>query len=518
MTTCTRFLRLALPSLALLALCACGGSDDSAGGIGGAAGSAAGSGGGGAGSGGTSGNGGAGLGGGASGSAGSGASAGAGGGSASPIKPYASNPEYWQLNGKPVLLVGGSVEDNLFQQDNLEQQLDEKAAAGGNYVSNTMSSRDTGNGQPFKKLPSGKYDLDQWDDTYWKRFANFLTWTGQRSIVVQIEVWDRFDYSRDQWKPSPYNPGNNINYTSSESGLAANYPDHPGTNKQPFFKTVPKLQNNQVVLKYQKAVVDKMLSYALTHGHVLYTMDNETSADPAWPTYWATHIQAAATKAGVEVHTTEMWDDWNITAKVHKNTFDHPELYSFGDVSQNTHISDQTHWDRIQSVRKSLASSPMPLNNVKIYGADGGKYGDDADAVERFWRNILGGLASSRFHRPTAGIGISAKAAQHLTAVRLIEQRAKFWDLEPHNDLLGDRQSDEAYLAAKPGQLYVLYFTNGGSVSVDLSDASGKLRLEWVDPSKGAWSGASEVNAGAAVVVKAPSSGPQLAVLDAVQN
>ena len=497
-------------------LSACGSSDDDvAGGAAGAGGSAAGSGGASAGSGG---GGGAGLVGGAAGTAGSGASAGAGGVNASPIQPYPGNPEYWQLHGKPVLLVGGSVEDNLFQQDNLEQQLDEIASAGGNYLRNTMSSRDTGNGQPFKKLPSGKYDLDQWDDGYWKKFADFLTWTAQRDIVVQIEVWDRFDYSREQWKPSPYNPGNNVNYTSSESGLAADYPDHPGTNKQPFFKTVPKLQNNQVVLKYQKAVVDKMLSYSLTHSHVLYTMDNETSADPAWPAYWATHIQDAAAKAGVEVHTTEMWDDWNITAKVHKNTFDHPELYSFGDVSQNTHISDQTHWDRIQSVRKSLASSPMPLNNVKIYGADGGKYGDDADAIERFWRNLLGGLASSRFHRPTAGLGISAKAKRHLTALRLVEQRAKFWDIQPRNDLLSDRQSDEAYLAAKPGQTYVLFFTNGGSVSLDLSGASGKLRVEWVDFGKGAWSGASEVSGGKSVVIKAPASGPQLAVVDSTPN
>lgn len=509
--------KLILGLATLLVVAACGGNDESAAtGSGGAAGSAAGSGGGTSGSGG----GGGATGGvsGSAGTAGSGAAAGASGGSASPIKPYASNPSYWQLNGAPVLLVGGSVEDNLFQQNNLEQHLDDIAAAGGNYVRNTMSSRDAGNAHPFKKLPSGKYDLDQWDDSYWKRFDNFLTWTAARDIIVQIEVWDRFDYSREQWKPSPYNPGNNINYTSSESGLAADYPDHPGTNKQPFFKTVPKLQNNVVLLKYQDAVVDKMLSYTLSHGHVLYTMDNETSGDPAWSGYWATRIRQAATAAGVQVHTTEMWDDWDITAKVHNNTFDHPELYSFGDVSQNTHISDQTHWDRLQAVRQSMAKAPMPLNNVKIYGADGGPYGDDSDAIERFWRNLVGGLASSRFHRPTAGMGLSAKVAQHLTAVRVVEQRAKFWDLEPRNDLLGDRQSDEAYLAAKPGQLYVLYFTNGGSVSLDLSGAAKKFRLDWVDLAKGTWAGASPVTGGSSLVVKAPGSGPQIAVLDVSQN
>ena len=31
------------------------------------------------------------------------------------IRPYAKNPRYWQYNGKPVMLLGGSNDDNLFQ-------------------------------------------------------------------------------------------------------------------------------------------------------------------------------------------------------------------------------------------------------------------------------------------------------------------------------------------------------------------------------------------------------------------
>ena len=38
---------------------------------------------------------------------------------------------------------------------------------------------------------------------------------------------------------------------------------------------------------------------------------------------------------GKTVCVTEMWDDWNLTSKTHKRTFDHPELYDFVDVSQN---------------------------------------------------------------------------------------------------------------------------------------------------------------------------------------
>ncbi len=457
-------------------------------------------------------------GGGGTGGVGMGGAAGAGGvGGGSPIQPSGDNPWYWEMNGSLVLLVGGSDQDNLFQIDDLETHLEDIAAAGGNYVRNTMSSRDDGDMHPFAEVSAGTYDLDQWNDAYWTRFDDFLSWTAERSIVVQIEVWDRFDYSRDPWETSPYNPINNVNYTQGESGLAADYPNHPGQNEQPFFKTVPDLEDNQVVRQHQEAVVDKMLSYSLTYGHVLYTMDNETSGDPAWGAYWSTWIKQGAQAANVVVHTTEMWDNHDVTSTVHYNTYDHPELYSFADISQNTHQVGELHWDRVLEVRQILDPAPWPINNVKIYGADGASYGDTADAIERFWRNLLGGLASSRFHRPPAGIGLSNDAGPHLQAVRLVEERARFWDLAPHNELLGQRDTDEAYLAAKPGELYVLYFTDGGSVTIDLSGSPATFRLAWVDFAQSAWSNESQVTGDQTVTVDTLGSGPQVVVLDVAQ-
>jgi hypothetical protein len=52
-------------------------------------------------------------------------------------------------------------------------------------------------------------------------------------------------------------------------------------------------------------------------------------------------------------------------------------------------------------------------------------------------------------------------------------------------NLLSDRESNEAYLAAKPGESYALYFTNGGSVGLDLSDAPGIYDVTWISVSMG---------------------------------
>ncbi|MCA9442678.1 MAG: hypothetical protein KC964_17880, partial [Candidatus Omnitrophica bacterium] len=40
------------------------------------------------------------------------------------IHVYPENPRYWEYEGAPVVLIGGSVEDNLFQIPDLEGQLD----------------------------------------------------------------------------------------------------------------------------------------------------------------------------------------------------------------------------------------------------------------------------------------------------------------------------------------------------------------------------------------------------------
>ena len=157
------------------------------------------------------------------------------------IKPYSQNTHYWQYKGRPTLLLGGSKDDNLFQIPDLEMHLDSLAAIGANYIRNTMSARvDKGwEVYRFKRLYDGRYDLDQWNNEYWHRLENLLQLCQERDIIIQIEVWDRSDYSRDHWLACPWRPANNINYSNEETGFQAEYPKHPASNVQPFFHSIP---------------------------------------------------------------------------------------------------------------------------------------------------------------------------------------------------------------------------------------------------------------------------------------
>jgi len=431
------------------------------------------------------------------------------------IQPWPKDPRYWQHKGKPVLLLGGSKDDNLFQIPDLEKHLDEMVRVGANYIRNTMSDRrDKGfELYPFKPLTGGKYDLGQWNQEYWRRLENMLRWTGQRDIIVQIEIWDRFDYSRDNWEPHPYNPRNNVNYTYEQSGFVEHYPDHPGRNRQPFFFTTPGQRNNKVVLPFQQRFVDKLLSYSLQYDHVLYCMDNETSGEEAWGAYWAGYIRRRAEEAGKRVCVTEMWDAWDLKAEEHRRTLDHPERYNFADVSQNNQKMGQVHWDNFQWVLAYVAKKPRPLNTVKTYGADGGRFGDNRDGLERWWRHVIGGAASARFHRPDSGLGLSKPAAASIRAARMLESLIKLWDVEPAGGLLSDSAENEAYLAARPGQAYALYFCDGGSVGLDLREAPGTFEIRWIDVNAGKWSKRETIRGGRIATIQTPATGHWVAAI-----
>lgn len=438
------------------------------------------------------------------------------------IQPYEENPWYWQYKGEPVLLLGGSDEDNLFNhpdisQGGLEGHLDEMISIKSDdqspvnlYVRNTMSSRDKGNLWWFSKdNDTGLYDLNSLNEEYWDNFENFLQMTAERDIIVQIELWDRFDFSQEAWDKNPFNPDNNINYSANEIELPVKIGSHPGENENPFFYSVPELENNKLLLQFQEAVIDKVLEIGLGYEHVLYTISNETSGSPLWGEFWASYIRKLADESGTEIEVTEMWDAWDLTDKEHGHTFNNPELYSFVDISQNGHQDGQVHWDNMQKARDLLKSQPRPMNTIKIYGADNGKHHgtSEEEATNRLWRNILGGIASSRFHRPPHGIGLDETAKTHLRSASMLLNEIDVFNSEPDNALLSERGKNEAYSMTAPDNNYVVYFPNGGSVDLNIPEDGNAYTVRWLNIEESKWNEPDNVDFTSAIQLKAPDSG-----------
>ena len=414
------------------------------------------------------------------------------------------------------MLLGGSVEDNLFQLEQVEAHLDLLKSVGGNYVRNTMSSRDEGNVWAFGKNEAGLYNLNTWNDEYWNRFDRFLSACAEREIMVQIELWATFDFYRDNWDVNPFNPKNNVNYTAERVQVPTEVNSHPTWTENNFFWSVPSQENNLALLGYQQKYIDKLLSYSLNYDNVLYCMDNETSVTAEWGKFWSLYIKKVAKENGKQIFTTEMWDPWSLDHVAHRETFDHPEIYDFVDISQNNHNSGDTHWmNGIRQIDR-LKNNDMlrPINNVKIYGNDGGRHQTTQNAVESFVRNVLFGASSARFHRPTSGQGLNDVAQHAIKSMRSYVDRSDFFNAAPANTLLSERSENEAFCRAIEGKEYAVYFPNGGEVDLTVGTEDKQMSINWLDILSSSWTDESTISVDQGKVkIKSPGQGHWLAFL-----
>ncbi len=420
------------------------------------------------------------------------------------IRVYRDNPWYFQYRSEPVLLLGASDYHNIFQRPDLIEHLDRMQSFGGNYVRNTMASRellpDHSDLWPYHIVERtddplvNLYDLDRWNDEYWRRFATMLEETHKRGIIVEIELWERHDTyrSRDQagWLRHPYNPDNNINLTAEESGLpTGEWHDPRNHTGHPFFNSVPGLMDLPKVLRYQEAFIDKLLSYTVDYDHILYNMNNETLEPVEFGKYWARHLLEWASENEKHIELTDMQDNHDVTEEPVKMVMD-SDLYTFVDISQNNFQKGEIHWERIEYTRNYLREEPMPVTNIKIYGVFNAPppddfWGDTDDAIQRFWRNIIGGCASARFHRPPWGIGLSNIAAANLKSMRMVTDSMDFFNHVPSNHLLGDRSYNEAYCMAFTGKEYLIYFPAAGTVYLDA--VPGSYEVLWIRTQIAGW-------------------------------
>jgi hypothetical protein len=247
---------------------------------------------------------------------------------------------------------------------------------------------------------------------------------------------------------------------------------------------------------------------------VLYCMNNEIGEPPEWGQYWAKFIRARAEKAGQRVFLTDMRRNSNFQSDEQVNLLRDRQHYDFFEISQNNANNDQRHYDHILHIRSQVSENPIPINNVKIYGGDIGRWTTSVEeGTRRFWRNVFGGCASSRFHRPGPShhffaIGLSELAQSHIRSMRMLTDGMNVFVCEPRNELLSERAENEAYCLAQPGKQYAVYFPDGGEVKLDVSAARGTLEVRWLDIARSTWQKSQTVGASKTLDLKSPNQGP----------
>jgi hypothetical protein len=122
-------------------------------------------------------------------------------------------------------------------------------------------------------------------------------------------------------------------------------------------------------------------------------------------------------------------------------------------------------------------------------------------------KNVLFGAASTRFHRPTSGQGLNENAQAVIKSMRSYIEKSDFFNGQPANQLLGNRNAGEAFCRAIPDREYAIFFPKGGEVELDINEKLKDISIEWLDIMKSEWISDSNIRReGGKLIVKSPGA------------
>jgi hypothetical protein len=229
-----------------------------------------------------------------------------------PIRLHPANPHYFQFRGRPTLLVTsgehyGAVLNPDFDQRTYLQTL---SRDGLNYTRiftgsyfepqgafgirhNTLAPDGARaltpwarSGTPGYAGGGNKFDLSQWDTTYFRRLRDFVRLAGEHGVVVEVTLFSSI-YGDAQWRINPLNRTNNVNVSDSIP-----------------LQRVHTLQNGPL-WAHQERMVRKIVRELDEFDNVIYEIQNEPWADnhtlagpinhylPKWEEEWRNRVELA---------------------------------------------------------------------------------------------------------------------------------------------------------------------------------------------------------------------------------
>jgi hypothetical protein len=180
---------------------------------------------------------------------------------------------------------------------------------------------------------------------------------------------------------------------------------------------------------------------------------------------------------------------------------------------------------------------------VFLFLEEGGERAQNAAAVKRrIWETAMRGGFRRVALPDNAPDPLGNAMTRALLECAQLLRRSRFWRLEPHTELAGKADESEedrrkrrrieesidrqkrlpnelrenlktedrgasCFVLANPGREYLLYFPAGGSTTLDLLEAFGKLNAVWFEIGTGKAKPAESVQGGAYLKFEAPDTG-----------
>jgi len=401
---------------------------------------------------------------------------------------FEDNPRYFTYAGEPVFLTGRSFGWTVISDPVLDyvRDIETNAAHGGNLLRLTLfwpSHGEEGGELPWVRNEEGIYDLDTFNSAYFERLRHYLSVAHENQTVVSLELFDTpaVKGGGGRWAVHPMNPRKNSNYGEDVFGTSSA--------DTVFFRTLPEHDDNPVALAYQRALARKVLEETIDSDNVIYSLGNECTSPLEWNTYWAAFIREQAAELGKDtVYVTNMWrrdiPEFNV--------FD---IHDAANPYRVRRASAEAMWNAYQALYAQQREHDR-IKPVYDSGQMGGAPG--SHILHQVWMSFVGGTAGMRYHRmapvhPRPGVSTEVEVGNwedphHLQQLRWIQhlrefiEDMEFWTMNP---LWDASVEGEAYGFGRPGEEYVLYLPQGGTVSVRVPSVEGNYTASWFNPDNG---------------------------------
>ena len=423
-----------------------------------------------------------------------------------PIHLHADNPHYLAYKGQPILLVSsgehyGAVLNREFDYlrylDTLAQQgMTYTRLFTGSYLENPGAFGIRHNtlapapGQflaPWARTDApgylnggNKFDLDRWDEDYFRRLKDFLERAGRRGIVVELTLFSSI-YAEDNWRFCPFYPENHL------------APGHS------LDRTAVHTLENGPLLARQEALVRKLVAELNEFDNLIFEIQNEpwsdrTAAVEVFETYDPTLGHNWQNRVEVADEASLAWQarvaEWIASeeARLPKRHLIAQNFCNFR--TRLVQVDERVSILNFHYAWPEAALWNYGLGRVINFDESGFSGPDDEPYRRQAWRFLLGGggifnhLDYSFFvgredgeGRNQAPGGGSRELRRQLCALGEFAGRYAFIDMRPEGGMPRGtsllRGSDQA----------LAYLEGGGDLTLTLPP--GDYHVEWLDPLRG---------------------------------
>ena len=348
----------------------------------------------------------------------------------------------------------------------------------------------TGPGKGLDGKP--KFDVAKLNEAYFRRLRQRVDAARVRGIYVGVMLFQGFSFNKTRgkrgvgnaWHGHPFHPANNVN------GINGN-PSGDDTGHEVHTLKIPAIRALQET--YIRKTVDTLNDL----DNVLWEIGNECHAGSV---EWQYHMirflkRYEATKPK-----------------------QHPVGMTGAPIKNPALFRSPADW--ISPVGRKYLDEPPAADGRKVVVVDTDHIAPWGHRPAWVWKCFLrgnhfilmDGYQDFRLGSPKAPDPKRDAARRAMGQVARFARRMDLAAMTPRNKLASTR-----YCLADPGKEYLVYLPEGGTVTVDLSAASGPLAAEWFNPTTGKAGEPATIRGGARRTLTAPFKGDAVLYIAALK-